>query len=368
MGTDAYADVPVLTSKSYILMEASTGTVIASSNEKEHLSPASITKIMTLILIFEALQNQEMKLADIVTTSAYASSMGGSQVFLEEGETQSVETMIKCIVIASANDASVAMAEHLYGTEKSFVDAMNQKAQELGMMDTHFEDCCGLSDSAEHYTCANDVALMSRELITKHPEIYTYTQIWMEDITHVTRKGSSLFTLSSTNKLIKQYKWATGLKTGSTSKAKYCLSATANKNDIDMIAVVMAAPDHKIRFTEAVTLLEYGFSVSKIYRDKNDEKLKSVPILGSTKKNLDIAFEDEFVYLDTTKKDLQNVKKEIKLKDGLQAPIKQGDVVGEAEYILDSDIIGKVNIISKETVKKSTYKDYFFSLTKQFLF
>ena len=195
-------------------------------------------------------------------TSAYAQSMGGSQVFLEEGEMQTVDTLIKCIAVASGNDAAVAMAEFIAGSEEEFVSRMNEKAQELGMENTHFLDCCGLSDSDDHHTTARDVAVMSRELITQYPEVFNYTTIWMEDITHNTARGSSAFTLSSTNKLLKQYQWTTGLKTGSTSKAKYCVSATAKKNDIELIAVVMAAPDYKARFDDAVTLLNYGYSVS----------------------------------------------------------------------------------------------------------
>lgn len=233
------ASVLEITSPSAVLMEASTGEIIFEQNADERRSPASITKIMTLLLTFEAIEDGKVSLEDSVITSEYASSMGGSQVFLAQGETQSLKTMIKCITVASGNDASVAVAEHISGSESAFVDKMNARAIELGMENTHFEDCCGLSDSDNHYTTAKDVAIMSRELIVNHPEIYEYTQIWMEDITHVTKQGSSLFTLSSTNKLLKQYAYTTGLKTGSTSKAKFCLSATARKDDMDMIAVIM---------------------------------------------------------------------------------------------------------------------------------
>ena len=190
---------------SAVLMEKETGTVIYSRDPDTRRSPASITKIMTLILIFDAIENGKLHLDDTITTSAYAKSMGGSQVFLEEGETQKAETMIKCIVIASGNDASVAMAEHLSGTEQAFVEQMNKRAAELGMKNTHFADCCGLTESRDHYTTAYDIALMSRELITRYPQILTYSSIWMEDITHVTRKGSSRFTLTNTNKLLRSY-------------------------------------------------------------------------------------------------------------------------------------------------------------------
>ena len=237
-----------------ILMEAQTGTVVYQKDADTRRSPASITKIMTLILIFDALDKGSLKMDDTVTTSAHAKSMGGSQVFLEEGEIQTVETLIKCIVIASGNDASVAMAEHICGSEQEFVRHMNERAEGLGMKNTHFEDCCGLTESPDHYTTARDIAIMSRELITKYPKILEYSSIWMENITHVTRQGTKEFGLTNTNKLIRSYEGCVGLKTGSTSIAKYCLSAVAKRNDITLIAVVMAAPDYKVRFKDAASI------------------------------------------------------------------------------------------------------------------
>ena len=204
---------PEVSSPSYIVMEASTGQVICEQDADTRRSPASITKIMTLLIIFEHLKSGRISLEDMVTTSAYAKSMGGSQVFLEEGESQTLDTMIKCIAVASGNDASVAVAEYIAGSEGEFVKLMNEKAESLGLQNTHFEDCCGLTDSDNHYTSAKDVAVMSRELITKYPEVLQYTGIWMEDIEHHTAQGTSTFTLSSTNKLLKQYEWTTGLKT-----------------------------------------------------------------------------------------------------------------------------------------------------------
>ncbi len=250
------ADVPLLT-PSAIVIEASTGQVIFEKNATERRSPASITKIMTLLIAFEQLEEGKVNLEDEIIISAYAKSMGGSQVYLEEGEVQTLDTLLKCIAVASGNDASVAVAEYIAGSEDVFVEMMNEKAAELGMTDTHFEDCCGLTDSDNHYTTARDVAIMSRELTTKYPDVFRYTQIWMEDITHVTARGSSTFTLSSTNKLLKQYEWATGLKTGSTDKAKYCISATASRDGIDLIAVIMGAPDPQTRFQEAATPVSY---------------------------------------------------------------------------------------------------------------
>ena len=212
-----------ISAASGILMEVETGKILYEKDSNTRRSPASVTKVMTLLLIFEQLESGKLSLDDIVTTSAHAKSMGGSQVFLEEGEQQNVETMIKCIVIASGNDASVAMAEHIAGSEQSFVDRMNQRALELGMKNTHFVDCCGLTDSDAHYTTAYDIALMSRELIRNHPQIFEYSSIWMENITHVTAQGTKEFGLTNTNRLIRTYPGCKGLKTGSTSKAKFSL-------------------------------------------------------------------------------------------------------------------------------------------------
>lgn len=343
---------------SAILLEASTGGVIFEKDAEVRRSPASITKIMTLLLIFENLEKGNIRLGDEVTTSAHAKSMGGSQVFLEEGEVQTVDTLIKCIAVASGNDSSVAMAEYIAGSEEEFVAMMNRKAQELGMKDTHFEDCCGLTNSDNHYTTAKDVALMSRKLITKYPQVYEYTKIWMEDITHTTQKGSSQFTLSSTNKLLKQYPYATGLKTGSTSKAKYCLSATANKDGIDLIAVVMAAPDYKIRFQDAQKLLNFGFSVSRLYTDENSEKLPGRAVSGGREETVGIVYKEAFRYLDLKGNDVSRIEKKLILPEAVEAPVREGDIAGKAVYILDGKEIGSVEILFAGTVEKATYRDY----------
>ena len=315
-GISVSAEPAAIEAPSAVLLESSTGKVIFEQNARERRSPASITKIMTLLLTFEALDQGKIKLEDPVTVSAYASSMGGSQVFLAENEVQTLETLIKCIAVASGNDASVAAAEYIAGSEEAFVDQMNQKAAELGMVDTHFEDCCGLTDSDGHYTTAMDVAIMSRELTVKYPQVFEYTGIWMEDITHETRQGSSTFTLNSTNKLLKQYQWATGLKTGSTSKAKFCLSATATKDGIDLIAVVMGAPDYKARFKDAQTLLSYGFNVSDLYLDGNTDALEDLRIEGGVEDTVPVRYQSEFRYLDTEGNSLDGVKKTIELPEG----------------------------------------------------
>ena len=351
------ADSLGLTAKACILMEASTGSVIYENNADEQLSPASITKIMTLILVFDALGEGDIELEDQVTTSAYAKSMGGSQVFLEEGEVQSVDTLIKCIIVASGNDACVAMAEYIAGNEQEFVKRMNERAAELGMSNTHFEDCCGLTDSDGHYTSARDVALMSRELITRYPQIFDYSGIWMENIIHTTAKGSSEFGLANTNKLLKQYQWATGLKTGSTSKAKYCVSATARKDDIDLIAVIMAAPDYKARFSEAVRLLDYGYANCSLYRDENKDSLNDVPVAQGVKDSVTIGYRGPFSYLSTSGEDIGQIEKKINLKEEISAPVHQGDVIGTAEYYLGEKQIGTVDIIAGSDVKKMVYLD-----------
>lgn len=351
---------------SVVLMEASTGQVIYEKDSHIPLHPASITKIMTMILIFDALENGTISLDDTVTVSEYAASMGGSQVFLEPGETQTVDTMLKCISIASANDACVAMAEYIFGSEQEFVNQMNQRAKKLGMNDTTFVNCCGL-DTEGHMTTAYDVAIMSRELITKYPQIHNYCTVWMDTITHVTAKGSTEFGLTNTNKLIKQYEYATGLKTGSTSQAKYCLSATAERDDMELIAVVMAAPDYKVRFQDAVTLLNYGFGKCKIYHDENQDALPELIVNGGVEDSVSISYESDFSYLDTTGADLSKITKELKLPQTVAAPLKKSSIAGKAIYKLNGKEIGSVNILFQNTIKKANFKDYFKQVLKVFL-
>lgn len=358
---------PEVSAPSYIVMEASTGQVICEKDADVKRSPASITKIMTLLLIFDHLDTGRIHKEDQIMTSAHAKSMGGSQVFLEEGEVQTLDTLIKCIAVASGNDACVAVAEYIAGSEEEFVKLMNQRAEELRMDNTHFEDCCGLSDSDNHYTTAQDVAIMSRELITKHPEVFDYTKIWMEDITHVTNQGTTTFTLSSTNKLLKQYEWATGLKTGSTSKAKYCLSATASKDNIDLIAVVMAAPDNKVRFQDAMSLLNYGYSVSAVYVDENKEALPAQSVKGGVEDTVNLSYAGEFRYLDTKGSNLTEIEKTISLPAQIEAPVAEGQAIGEAVYKLGGARIGSVSILAAKTVEKAGYKDYVIKIIRYFL-
>ena len=312
-----------ISAPSALLMEASTGTIIYEKDAHSILHPASITKIMTLILIFDALDTQKISLDDVVTVSEHAASMGGSQVFLEPGETQTVDTLIKCI--------SVASAEFIAGSEDAFVAQMNERAAGLGMKDTNFVNCCGL-DVDNHMTSAYDVALMSRELITKYPQIHNYSTIWMENITHVTKKGSSEFGLTNTNKLIKQYAYATGLKTGSTGLAKYCVSATAEKDNIKLIAVIMAAPDYKVRFADASALLDYGFSVCQLYQDTTPPALPELSVRGGTDKKVSLSYEGTFSYLDIAGNDLNLIEKKLSLPEEIKAPVTQGKEAGTLYY------------------------------------
>ena len=359
--------VPAVSAPSVILMESSTGQVIYELNSTERRSPASVTKIMTLLLTFEAIHEGKASLTDQVLTSEHASSMGGSQVFLAQGEVQTLETMIKCIAISSGNDASVAVAEHIAGSEPAFVEMMNKKAISLGMLDTHFEDCCGLTDSDNHYSCARDVAIMSRELTEKYPEVFDYTTIWMEDITHETRQGTRTFTLNSTNKLLKQYQYTTGLKTGSTSKAKFCLSATASKDGIDLIAVVMGAPDNKARCNDAQALLTYGFTICKIYSDENKEVLPPLSVQGGVEESVPIKYEGEFRYLDVNGSDLSLVEKVLELPAQIQAPAMEGEQAGRARYLLNGEEIGSVPILYGATVEKADYFDYLKKVFRHFM-
>ena len=343
----------LLTCPSAILMEASTKSVIYEKAPDERRSPASITKIMTAILIFDAIEAGKISLEDEVVTSAYAKSMGGSQVYLEEGEKQTVDTLIKCIMVSSGNDASVAMAEYIAGSESGFVQMMNERAASLGMENTHFEDCCGLTDSDNHYTTARDIALMAQELITHYPQIKSYTTIWMENITHVTMQGSKEFGLANTNKLLKTNQYVKGLKTGSTSKAKYCVSTVAEKDGVQLIAVVMAAPDYKIRFKESEKLINYGFSNCKVYTDNDGYKTK-IKVTNGTKDKVDIST-NRFSYVDTKGRDLSKVTKKVFVNKKVKAPVKKNQKVGYIEYYLNDKSIGKSDIVSVTNVEKADY-------------
>lgn len=357
---------PDISSPSAVLMEASTGQIIYEKQADEQRSPASITKIMTLILIFDALESGKIKMTDEVVTSAYAKSMGGSQVFLEEGEVQTVETLIKCIVIASGNDASVAMAEYIAGDERTFVEMMNQRAQELGMTGTHFEDCCGLTESPTHLTTARDIAIMSRELINHYPQIHNYSTIWMDTITHVTKQGSKEFGLSNTNKLLKMATnfTVTGLKTGSTSIAKYCLSATAEKDGVRLIASIMAAPDYKVRFADASTLLNYGYANCRLYEDADPLMLPELSVDHGVEDAVGLRYEGTFSYLGMKGEDFSAVEKKLVLEPSLPAPVEKGQRAGVLEYWLNGEKLGQIPVVTDNAVRQATWLDYLRKMTK----
>ena len=360
------AEGPEIEAPCAILTEASTGRVIYEKNADESLHPASITKIMTLLIIFDAIDDGSISPEDTVTVSEHAASMGGSQVFLEPGETQTIETMIKCIAIASANDACVAMAEHISGSEDAFVQSMNERAEALGMNNTHFVNCCGL-DADGHMTTARDVAIMSRELITAHPAIHDYSCIWMDTITHVTRRGESEFVLNNTNKLLKQYEWATGLKTGSTSLAKFCLSATARRNDIELISVIMASPSGKTRVSDSIALLNYGYGICSLYHDNNMPSIDVIPIKGGIRSDISVEYSSQMNYLFTDKYDASLIESHDEYLEDLEAPVQKGDVIGQLTYTYDGKFMDSIDIIASESIKKAGYGDYINSLWQCFL-
>lgn len=341
-----------LTSKSALLMEEDTGTILYEQNSHEALPPASVTKVMTLLLIYEGERDGKFEWTDTVQVSEHAASMGGSQVFLEEGETQTAADMTKSIAIASANDAAVAMAEFLAGSEEAFVQKMNERAKELGMEDTNFVNACGL-DTEGHVSSAYDIALMSRELMENFPEIKEYTTTWQDSIVHKTRRGEETFGLTNTNKLIQWYDGATGLKTGSTGNALYCLSGTAERDGMGLIAVVMAAPDYKVRFREVMQLLDYGFANYAI--EKGREKgyaMGEVPVeKGMTDTVEAVVSEEIFVLVPKGKESQWETKTE--LLSAVSAPVEAGTKVGELVYLRDGEEVGRVELTAGENVEKA---------------
>lgn len=363
----ALADVRMeLATPSAILIEGSTGTIIFEKNKDEKLRPASVTKVMTLLLIFEAIEDGKISLMDDVNVSEHAASMGGSQVYLEPYEVQNVDTMIRCISIASANDASVAMAEHIAGSHEEFVAKMNNRAKELGMNNTNFVNCTGL-DTDNHYTTAYDIALMSRELITRFPQISNYCTVWMDTFIHTTKKGKTEFGLTNTNKLLKSYKGITGLKTGSTSISKYCLSATARRGNMDLIAVILAAPDTKTRFREAAKLLNYGFANYSVYVDNHEDiTLEPVRVTKGISDYVYGNIKGDFSYLCSNDKSSEGIRKEVVLYEKIPAPITTEDKIGDIIYYYENERIGSIDILAKENIDKAGYKDNLIKSLKKF--
>lgn len=332
-----------LSAKSALLMEKSTGRILFEKNSHEALPPASVTKIMTMLLVMEALDNGQFTLDDMVSVSSLAASMGGSQVFLEENEQMTVHDMLKAVAVASGNDAAVALAEFTAGSHDAFVAKMNARAKELGMNDTTFINCNGL-DEAGHVTSAHDIAVMSRELM-KHPKIFEYTTIWMDSL----RDGA--FGLVNTNKLVRFYQGATGLKTGSTSVAGFCISATAKRDNMELIAVVMGSPSSKERFSDATKMLDYGFANFAILKSLvSDDELSCLYVKKGLKSSLSIALDESFnMLIEKTK--IGNIEKTISLPEYVNAPIKKGQKIGTVEYFTDGKSIGKCDIVSTENIK-----------------
>ena len=348
-------DEPVLDNNSLnleagaaILIEQNSGQILYGYNVHEKLHPASVTKVMSLLLIMEALDNGKISLDTQIPCSTNAASMGGSQIWLDPRETLSVNDMLKAIAVVSANDCVVALAEYLGGTEEGFVQMMNDKAKELGMNDTNFVNCHGL-DEDNHLTSAYDIALMSRELLTKHPQITKYTTIWTDTL----RDGKSA--LSNTNKLVRNYSGCTGLKTGSTSKALFNLSASATRNDLSLIAVIMKAPTSAVRFSNASTLLDYGFNTFsyKSFATKG-EIFKSIPVTKGTADTINVVYETSPSFL-IKKGEESNITYEINLPESIQAPITQGQQLGTISYYLNNDKIAEVSLTAENSISKITF-------------
>ena len=348
---DTNVSTQLINAKSGILMEQSTGEVLYEHNPDERLQIASVTKTMTMLLIMEALDSGKISLSDTVTTSEYAASMGGSQVFLEVGEQMSVDDMLKAIVVSSGNDAAVAMAEFISGTEAAFVEKMNRRAEELGCLNTHFINCNGLDETEEHYSTARDIALISKELL-KHEKIFDYTTIWMDSL----RNGS--FGLSNTNKLIRFYNGANGLKTGSTSTAKYCISATAKRNDMQLISVVICAPSTAERFSSASAMLDYGFAN---YEVAGDDILKtSVPyvnIIGGTESQIAPKISGNGFIL--KKGNLDKVEQSFELEPSVNAPVTEGQKLGEVIYTIEGAEVARRDVCADHFVPKITILQMF---------
>ena len=348
-----------LSAASALLMEKESGQVLYEQNSQEQMEPASVTKIMTLLLIMEALQEQRIDEEDMVTVSAHAAGMGGSQVYLEQGEQMSVYELVKCITVVSGNDAAVAMAEYLAGSEEVFVEQMNQRALELGMVNTHFVNCTGLPVEG-HVTTAYDIALMSRELILNHPEIQEYTTIWMDSI----RDGA--FGLTNTNRLIYSYEGATGLKTGSTDSALYCMSATAQREGMELIAVIMKAPTSADRFQDAQKLLDYGFASYHLQEVYPDQPLAPIPVHLGTQEYIQPQLEKTCKVLVKNGQE-ESVTKMVTIHDEVSAPIAQGEGIGTFQVYVDGILYEEVPIISAQSVDKITIFGIYLSLLQQLL-
>ena len=355
--TTENTDTLNLEAESAILIEQSTGKILYSKNEHEQLRPASVTKVMSILLIMEAVDSGKISLTDTVPCSENAASMGGSQIWLDPRETLTVDEMLKAICVASANDCVVAMAEYIAGTEDAFVQMMNDRSKELGMNDTTFKNCHGLDEDG-HVTSSYDISLMSRELLVNHPDVTKYTTIWMEDL----RDGKSR--LANTNKLIKNYKGATGLKTGSTGLALYNLSASATRDGLSLIAVIMKAPSTKVRFAEAEKLLDYGFN-SFMYKEfaKQGDILDTISVNKGVQNSVDIVFGNNAGVLIKKGED-KNIEQTITINENISAPVEKGQTLGSVTYSLNGEIISSVNLVANDSVDKINL----FTMTKEIVY
>ena len=343
-----------INAKSAILMEQSSGKVLFEYNADEALPPASVTKVMTILLVLEAIDEGKITIDDPVTVSAYATSMGGSQIYLKENEVMSVSDLLKAVVVASANDAAVALAEHLYGTEEAFVARMNERAAELGMVNTNFCNTNGLDDTdTGHLTSARDIAIMSREVL-KHPLIFDYSTIWMDSV------RNAAFGLTNTNRLIRFYHGANGLKTGSTSKAGFCISATAERDGMQLIAVIMGAPSRDTRNALAASLLDFGFA-NYSGRSVPGQTVDPVPVKGGTTRSCEASYADaSFV----TEKSNEETTTQVVYHTSLRAPVKKGDVVGTVRFLLGSEELGTTDLVAQSDVKQMTFGEILLHLLR----
>ena len=351
---EALEDTLNLPCKSAILVEANTGTVLYEKNADEPLPPASVTKVMTLLLVMEAIDSGKIGYGDTVRASANACSMGGSQIYLKENEEMTVEDLLKSVIIASANDAAVALAEHICGSEEAFVDKMNEKAQMLGMKNTHFENTNGLDDTTQnHVISARDIAIVSRELI-KHKKVIEYSSIWMDSI----RNGS--FGLTNTNRLIRFYNGATGLKTGSTDKAGFCISATAKRGEMELIAVIMGSETRDERNSAATKLLDYGFNNYRIFSDDGGV-IDNIPISKGERASFSVEYPKIKMIVP---KETGKISAGIQISENIEAPVKSGDIVGIVSYTDGKGEICQIDIIACENVKRLSFWSGFMLLLK----
>lgn len=349
---------PDISAPAAVLMEKDTGRVLYQKNAHTPMPPASVTKIMTLLLVMEALDAGKISMNDMVTVSPYAAGMGGSQVYLEPGEQMSMDDMLKATVIASGNDAAVALAEHVAGSAEGFIAMMNQRAKELGMNDTVFKNCTGL-DEEGHVTSAYDIALMSQALI-KHDAIKKYTTIWMDTL----RNGA--FGLANTNKLIRTYTGITGLKTGSTSVAKYCMSATAERDGMELIAAIMAAPTTKERFASAASLLDYGFANYSLYDGTKDFNPDPVPVLLGTQDTVATQLGAGGKLL-LDKADITKLDRQVIMPEDVKAPVESGQKIGEMKILNGDTLIASIPIVAKESVPKLSAGKVFWRMLSEFM-